>query len=216
MLHREYVPFLPTLESEPQGPVDHPMLEASAPPGWWEDSAQELFGAAEHIGKILCEASECGVHLMTPFAGFCAFSAGYVNLYAYRFPRMNLNRSPGAEKCLNMCLDYLHEFSRVWRIADGWVRKATKLAQHVQGLIRQRRSRRYNMHHSYTNVHRRIENVTKEGPEPTLTLYINLFTSFAWWTDLNNTVEKSLGQRGQPCRPQHRRGRVQLTPPTLE
>ncbi|KND88338.1 hypothetical protein TOPH_06920 [Tolypocladium ophioglossoides CBS 100239] len=39
MLHSEYFPFLPTLESEPQGPVDHPRLEAPAPAGWWEESA---------------------------------------------------------------------------------------------------------------------------------------------------------------------------------
>ncbi len=124
MLHREYFPFLPTLEMEPQGPVDHPRLEAPAPPGWWEESARQLFGAAENIARVLHEASECGVHLVTPFAGFCAFSAGYICLYVYRFPRMNLNRSPEAEACLQMCLRYLEEFRHVWTIADGWVSSA--------------------------------------------------------------------------------------------
>ncbi|KAG5979610.1 hypothetical protein E4U55_004954 [Claviceps digitariae] len=122
MLHREYFPFLPTLESEPRGPVEEPMLEAPAPDGWWHESARQLFGAAERIATILHEASECGVHLMTPFAGFCAFSAGYLNLYVSKYPRMNLNRSPNAKECLNMCLDYLEKFRHVWNIADGWIK----------------------------------------------------------------------------------------------
>ncbi|KHN95234.1 uncharacterized protein MAM_06945 [Metarhizium album ARSEF 1941] len=120
MLHREYFPFLPTPESEPRGPVDQPMLGAPAPEGWWDDSSRLLFGAAEHIAAILHEASECGVHLMTPFAGFCAFSAGYLNLYVAKYPRMNLGRSPRASDCLKMCLDYLEKFRLVWKIADGW------------------------------------------------------------------------------------------------
>ncbi|PHH90190.1 hypothetical protein CDD83_4289 [Cordyceps sp. RAO-2017] len=122
MLHREYFPFLPLSESGPQGPIDHPRLEAAAPSGWWEASAEQMFGAAESIAKLLHEASECGVHLMTPFTGFCAFSAGYANLYAFRFPRMNLNRSPDAETHLRMCLDYLQELRKVWKIADGWIK----------------------------------------------------------------------------------------------
>lgn len=133
MLHREYFPFLPTLGSEPQGPVDHPRLEAPAPPGWWEESARQLFGAAESIARILHEASECGVHLMTPFAGFCAFSAGYICLYVFRFPRMNLGRSPDAEACLGMCLAYLHQFRHVWPIADGWVSGPPRSAQAMLG-----------------------------------------------------------------------------------
>ncbi|KID94938.1 Transcription factor, fungi, partial [Metarhizium majus ARSEF 297] len=122
MLHREYFPFLPTPESEPRGPVDQPMLEAPAPEGWWNESSRLLFGAAEHIATVLHEASECGVHLMTPFTGFCAFSAGYLNLYVSKYPRMNLDRSPRAKECLKMCLDYLEKFRHVWNIADGWIK----------------------------------------------------------------------------------------------
>lgn len=121
MLHREYMPFLPTHESVPQGPVEKPLLEARAPDGWWEESAAELFASAENIAWLLHEASECGVPLMTPFVGFCAFSAGYLLVYIYRFPNMNLGRSPRAEECMNMCLDYLEEFRHIWKIADGWV-----------------------------------------------------------------------------------------------
>ncbi|KJZ73210.1 hypothetical protein HIM_07407 [Hirsutella minnesotensis 3608] len=146
MLHREYFPFLPTPDAGPCGPTDHPPLEAPAPPGWWEESARLLFSAAEQIARILHDASECGVHLMTPFAGFCAFSAAYVNLYVFRYPLMNLGRSPGAEHCLQLCLDYLHQFRHVWSIADGWIKtihqasllyeRATKDAARYRGRSR--------------------------------------------------------------------------------
>lgn len=122
MLHREYTPFLPTLESVPTGPVDKPLLEAPAPSGWWEYNASELFSAAENISRILHEASECGVPLMTPFAGFCAFSAGYLLVYIYRFPNMNLGRSPRAEEYMNKCFEYLEEFRQMWKIGDGWIK----------------------------------------------------------------------------------------------
>lgn len=121
MLHREYFPFLPLNESGPRGPIDHPTLEAEAPPGWWEESAGELFGATEQIAVLLHEASECGVSLYTPFIGFCAFSAAYMNIYVHRFPQMNLGRSPLAEQCVKYCINYLEEFKKVCKLGDGWV-----------------------------------------------------------------------------------------------
>ena len=123
MLHREYFPFMPTAESIPSGPVEHPMLEAEAPEAWWDGSASELFAAAEHISKLLHDASECGVDLLTPFVGFCAFSAAYMNLYIFRFPQMNLGRSLHAEQNLRFCLAYLEDFRQVWKLGDHWVSK---------------------------------------------------------------------------------------------
>lgn len=122
MLHREYFPFLPKADSTPRGPVDPPLLEAEAPPGWWNESARELFNAAEQIACLLQEASECGIPLMTPFSGFCAFTACFLNLYVFRFPSMNLGRSSRAEQLMNWGLEYLEEFQNAWELAGGWVR----------------------------------------------------------------------------------------------
>lgn len=121
MLHREYLPFLPTPELTPRGPIDHPLLEAEAPAGWWDDSALQMFRSAELIIGLLSEASECGIPVMTPFSGFCAFSACFVNLYIYRFPRMNLNRSPRAKELMEKGLEYLREFQHAWDLGTGWV-----------------------------------------------------------------------------------------------
>ncbi|KAF5007728.1 hypothetical protein FDECE_5976 [Fusarium decemcellulare] len=122
MLHREYFPFLPTAETTPRGPIDPPLLEAEAPPGWWEDSAKELSGAAEQIACLLQEASECGIPLMTPFSGFCAFTACFLNLYFFYFPRMSLGRSPRSEQLMNWGLEYLEEFQNAWELAGGWIK----------------------------------------------------------------------------------------------
>ncbi|KAJ5793822.1 hypothetical protein N7457_000421, partial [Penicillium paradoxum] len=121
MLHREYFPFLPTAGSIPRGPIDQPTLEAEAPEGWWDESALVLFGTAEKIAKLLHDASECGAEMLTPFVGFCAFSAAYMNLYAFRFPQMNLGRSPNAETNLNYCLAYLEKFRHVWKLGESWI-----------------------------------------------------------------------------------------------
>lgn len=121
MLHREYFPFMPTTISVPSGPIDPPTLEAEAPEGWWDASAYELFGAAENIAKLLHDASQCDAEILTPYVGFCAFSAAYMNLYVFRFPHMNLGRSLHAEKNLNYCMEYLERFRHVWKLGESWV-----------------------------------------------------------------------------------------------
>ncbi|KAJ6134968.1 hypothetical protein N7512_000128, partial [Penicillium capsulatum] len=121
MLHREYFPFMPTTVSKPSGPVDPPTLEAEAPEGWWDASALELFGAAENIANILHDASECDAEMLTPFVGFCAFSAAYMNLYVFRFPHMNLGRSTNAEKNIEYCLTYLERFRHMWKLGESWI-----------------------------------------------------------------------------------------------
>jgi hypothetical protein len=134
MLHREYFPFLPTSETIPRGPVDHPQLQAEAPPGWWDASALEMFSATEHIARILHESSECGAEILTPFVGFCAFSAAYMNLYVSHFPQMNLGRSPRAEENLNYCLTYLEGFRQEWKLGESWVSLAS-LARSIICLV---------------------------------------------------------------------------------
>ncbi|KAF0330653.1 putative transcriptional regulatory protein [Colletotrichum asianum] len=111
-----------SLEDPPKGPIDPPLLEDAAPPGYWDESAREFFGAAQHLGSILQEASDCGVAVMTPFAGFCAFSSCFVNLYGFTFPRITLGYAPRAEELMNTGIEYLKSFSEVWDLGDGWLK----------------------------------------------------------------------------------------------
>lgn len=120
-MNREYIPFIPTPESEPQGPVDPPLLEAIAPKDWWIDGAGNLFNAAACITNILQELEELNSELLTPFAGFCAFSAATMNLYAAAFPRMNLGRSLNAASLAKSNVKYLEKFRHIWKMGMGWV-----------------------------------------------------------------------------------------------
>ena len=72
-LGREYIPFLPTPDSVPKGPVDPPLLEAMAPEGWWAERADQLFNAAGQITSLIEELEALGSPLVTPFTGFGVF-----------------------------------------------------------------------------------------------------------------------------------------------
>ena len=121
-LHREYIPFLPTSESEPRGPIDPPLLKELAPEGWWQKGSADLFQAAANITDILEELVTTDTPLMSPFAGFCAFSAATVNLYAAAFPCISRQQSSGAALAAQKNFAYLEKFRDLWKMGEGWVR----------------------------------------------------------------------------------------------
>ncbi|RGP58420.1 putative fungal specific transcription factor [Fusarium sporotrichioides] len=131
-LCREYIPFLPTPVSRPSGPVDPPLLDDSGPPGWWEDRANDLFTASSNISTLLRQLKDEDACLLTPFAGFCAFSAATMNIYVACFPQMNLGRSSGREADFESDLAYLSEFRTIWPLGTGW----WKAAQRTMNLYR--------------------------------------------------------------------------------
>ena len=50
MLHREFAPFIPIHCKKPSGPLDRTTFaEGSAPTGFWEDSAEQMFKAVKDI-----------------------------------------------------------------------------------------------------------------------------------------------------------------------
>lgn len=121
-LGREYIPFLPTPDSEPSGPTDAPLLEAEAPQGWWTNRAAELFFGAAHITSISQQLDEANASLLTPFAGFCNFAAATMNIYVSCFPNMNHGRSREAEAMVSSNIDYLDRFKALWPMGSGWCR----------------------------------------------------------------------------------------------
>ncbi|KAK6449896.1 hypothetical protein FP744_10006146 [Trichoderma asperellum] len=157
MLHREYFPFLPTQDTLPCGPVDPPLLEAEAPHGWWEQSAQQLFNASEQIARLLNEASECGANLSTPFVGYCAFLACHFNLYISIFPRMNLNRTSEPEKLTDFCLDYLRDFQHKWKLGEAWIKTLQNLSVLYRRAVTNRQkyqgATRYNFNILHQSIH---------------------------------------------------------------
>ena len=192
---------MPHADSGPRGPVEPPVLEAQAPDGWWNESAAELFGAAKNISSILHEASECGADLMTPLVGFCAFNAAYMNLYIFRFPQMNLCRSPDAELHLDYCLSYLEDFQHQWSIGESWVSlllfRPTYLSSIVLMYIRSKLS---SMLRNCTNELLLIRNGTTADHELTLICCTKPFMSFAWLI-------------GRTIRPGRLRAQIEIFPP---
>jgi hypothetical protein len=121
-LGREYTPLLPTPESVPRGPVDPPLLDDIPPENWWVDRANELFESAAHITNLLEQLEGLGSPLVTPFAGFCSFTATTGNVYVNNFPRMG----PGSDasttaKLVETGVSYLDRFTALWKMGEGWV-----------------------------------------------------------------------------------------------
>lgn len=210
MLHREYFPFMPTGLSAPRGPIDPPTLEGESPEGWWEASAFELFGAAENIACLLHDASECGAEIISPFVGFCAFSAAYMNLYVFRFPQMNLGRSRNAERNIQYCMTYLESFRQVWKLGDSWVSGETALRslhahsspfilemdRWLTGIWQSNSSRLSKMHRYCTSEPRQI-GLDIKGNHGQISMFCtNRFTNFELLIDLIS-ISKKLKARSE-------------------
>ena len=100
--------------------MDAPLLTEPAPLEWWNNRAQELFSSAAYIGDILQDLDDAGTPLITPFAGFCSFSAASMNIYVSAFPRMNIGRSINAAAVAAKNLAFLDKFRRSWPMGEGW------------------------------------------------------------------------------------------------
>ncbi|KAK4143337.1 fungal-specific transcription factor domain-containing protein [Dichotomopilus funicola] len=88
MLHREYIPFIPIVCEGPDGPLDEPTFESGQePPGFWEDSAEEIFRAAKDIVDL---AEICRDKLpMSSLVLFAVWTAAFVGIYAVHFPQID-------------------------------------------------------------------------------------------------------------------------------
>lgn len=129
-LGREYIPFLPTPDAGPVGPVDPPLLPHPPPTSWWADRAAELFQACAHIVSLLKDLDDAGAALDSPFSGLCSFSAATMNLYVLHFPNMNLGRSIDMAAIVADNLRFLENFQARRPMGRGWWVKI----QHCQAL----------------------------------------------------------------------------------
>lgn len=78
VLHREYLPFIPLRCSKPEGPLDEPTFPAgSAPEGFWEESAKQIFRSAREIMEIVRITSDRQVLVESPQVGFAIWTAAF-------------------------------------------------------------------------------------------------------------------------------------------
>ncbi|KAH8707472.1 hypothetical protein GQ44DRAFT_628638 [Phaeosphaeriaceae sp. PMI808] len=120
-LGREYMPFLPTNCSAPSGPVDPPLLPLGAPNGWWLGRADEFFVSANRISEIIRDLDNAGKSLLTPFAGFCLFSAITTNMYASAFPWMVPRIRNDISEIIARDIEKLESLQHIWHIGEGWL-----------------------------------------------------------------------------------------------
>lgn len=88
MLHRQYLPFIPIKCNRPSGPLDEPTFPPEeVPPGFWEESARELFGASKTVANVIELCEDRLPH--SPLVAFVIYTASFTGVYAQHFPRMD-------------------------------------------------------------------------------------------------------------------------------
>ncbi|KAG7040301.1 fungal specific transcription factor [Colletotrichum scovillei] len=92
MIHRQYLPFVPINCQKPSGPLDEPTFPQNAVPfGFWEESASEVFGAAETVVSLIRLSGGNLPH--SPLVAFVIYTASFVAIYAKYFPHMDARGS---------------------------------------------------------------------------------------------------------------------------
>jgi Fungal specific transcription factor domain len=90
MLHREYIPFIPLRCNKPSGPLDEPTFpKDEVPPGFWEESAEQIMRASRDIIDIVSTCQENDFLPESPQIGFAVWQAAFVCVYATYFPQMD-------------------------------------------------------------------------------------------------------------------------------
>lgn len=109
MLHREYIPFIPIRCKGPEGPLDEPKFaEGSAPPGFWEESAEQVFKPARDIVDLINICQGCGKLPMSALVVFSIWTAAFVGIYAWHFPLLDTKRHmlpdvDGGQNAMSAC-----------------------------------------------------------------------------------------------------------------
>ncbi|KAF2761591.1 hypothetical protein EJ05DRAFT_507244 [Pseudovirgaria hyperparasitica] len=139
ILHREYVPFIPIRSAKPQGPLDPPTFppeEYQTPPGFWEESAREIFKSAREFVDLIRMCQEWEVLVETPIIGFAAYTAAFCGVYAINFPWMDpegymcsrktqaMPGNTGKEglEAARKALEVVGQLRMRLKMADGWFR----------------------------------------------------------------------------------------------
>ncbi|KAI0977394.1 hypothetical protein F4678DRAFT_468582 [Xylaria arbuscula] len=135
-LCREYIPLLPITEREPRGPIDPPFYSEEAPPGWWRQNTDELFGAAAQISYIMRDLNSLDIALHTPFTGLCVFTAALMNRYVVTFPLIHhLEEQELRRQLAEENLADLEKIAKLWRLGEEWV-QVVGAAQNLYDRVR--------------------------------------------------------------------------------
>ena len=86
LIHREFIPFIPSDTDGAKGPYDKLPWLSEAPSGWWQQSATSVFEAAKNVSIILDISRQNGKYSCNTFNGFIALTAASILSYIKHFP----------------------------------------------------------------------------------------------------------------------------------
>ncbi|KAH7388839.1 hypothetical protein BKA66DRAFT_460930 [Pyrenochaeta sp. MPI-SDFR-AT-0127] len=143
-LYREYMAMMPWKLTEPQGPLDEPLIAEKPPhPSYWSDQAKACFGACRDFAELLhaIHSSRSNNKLVeTPTVAFAAYTVAWCTIYCFYFPKMDpdgaltTRRLPRAD---DITRDFLTRMSVRFTMATDW---SLELAR-VQRFLRDERKR---------------------------------------------------------------------------
>ncbi|EXF76990.1 hypothetical protein CFIO01_13085 [Colletotrichum fioriniae PJ7] len=151
MIHRQYLPFVPINCQKPSGPLDEPTFPQSAVPfGFWEESASEVFRAAETVVSLIRLSGGSLPH--SPLVAFVIYTASFVAIYAKYFPHMDARGSLSGNLELlgqdsgtssnNVCssntaimLDALKNMAKNSGVAAAFVARSAEVDQYFSAMV---------------------------------------------------------------------------------
>ncbi|KAK1515363.1 hypothetical protein CPAR01_16772 [Colletotrichum paranaense] len=151
MIHRQYLPFVPINCQKPSGPLDEPTFPQNAVPfGFWEESASEVFRAAETVVSLIRLSGGSLPH--SPLVAFVIYTASFVAIYAKYFPHMDargslsrnlelFSQDPGTPSS-NVCssntaimLDALKNMAKNSGVAAAFVARSGEVDQYFSAMV---------------------------------------------------------------------------------
>lgn len=106
IIHRDFIPFIPSDTEGAKGPFDKLPWLINAPNGWWQKSASLVFETAKNISIILNVCKQNDKYSCNTFNGFIALTAASILSYIKHFPYYD-NHFKDADIYYGYCLEYL-------------------------------------------------------------------------------------------------------------
>lgn len=148
VLHREYLPFVPVRCEQPEGPLEKSadLDPSSAPVGFWEESARQLFKAARDSIDLVQTCQNRSMLAETPVLGFAMYTVAFAGIYAMNFPHMDdqgymcfkLGRSgkpSGGEKAARNAVEVVAQMRPRLPMATNWIRTIHRVHKYYARII---------------------------------------------------------------------------------
>ena len=118
ILHREFIPFIPSDNTGAKGPFDKLPWLNNAPTDWWKNSAKVCFQSACDVATILqrCRLND-KKYTCNLFNGFIGLTSGTLLSYIQHFPHY-VDHIEDANIYYNECVEYLKYYKEFLNIGS--------------------------------------------------------------------------------------------------